>query len=57
MSPTRERTKKLGLEILRTWANKIAVLYFKKQGFSKKIFLPFDRSLGYFKDYSDARVM
>lgn len=57
MAQTKERAKKLGLTHLLTCADNNAVPYFKKQGFSKKITLPFDRWQGYIKDYDGVTLM
>lgn len=57
MAQTKERTKKIGLDYLLTCADNNAVPYFKKQGFSKKITLPFDKWQGYIKDYDGVTLM
>jgi histone acetyltransferase len=57
MAQTKERAKRLGLTHLLTCADNNAVPYFKKQGFSKKITLPFDRWQGYIKDYDGVTLM
>lgn len=57
MAQTKERAKQLGLTHLLTCADNNAVPYFKKQGFSKKITLPFDRWQGYIKDYDGVTLM
>jgi histone acetyltransferase len=57
MAQTKERAKMLGLTHLLTCADNNAVPYFKKQGFSKKITLPFDRWQGYIKDYDGVTLM
>lgn len=57
MAQTKERAKRLGLTHLLTCADNNAVPYFKKQGFSKKITLPFERWQGYIKDYDGVTLM
>lgn len=57
MAQTKERAKSLGLTHLLTCADNNAVPYFKKQGFSKKITLPFERWQGYIKDYDGVTLM
>lgn len=57
MAQTKERAKRIGLTHLLTCADNNAVPYFKKQGFSKKITLPFDRWQGYIKDYDGVTLM
>lgn len=57
MAQTKERAKELGLTHLLTCADNNAVQYFKKQGFSKKITLPFERWQGYIKDYDGVTLM
>jgi histone acetyltransferase len=57
MAQTKERAKMLGLTHLLTCADNNAVPYFKKQGFSKKITLPFERWQGYIKDYDGVTLM
>lgn len=57
MAQTKERAKRIGLTHLLTCADNNAVPYFKKQGFSKKITLPYDRWQGYIKDYDGVTLM
>lgn len=57
MARTKERAKDIGLDFLLTCADNNAVPYFKKQGFSKKITLPFDKWQGYIKDYDGVTLM
>ncbi len=57
MARTKERAKEIGLEYLLTCADNNAVPYFKKQGFSKKITLPFEKWQGYIKDYDGVTLM
>lgn len=57
MAQTKERAKRIGLTHLLTCADNHAVPYFKKQGFSKKITLPFERWQGYIKDYDGVTLM
>lgn len=57
MAQTKERAKNIGLTHLLTCADNNAVPYFKKQGFSKKITLPFDQWQGYIKDYDGVTLM
>lgn len=57
MAQTKERAKSLGLGFLLTCADNNAVPYFKKQGFSKKITLPFEKWQGYIKDYDGVTLM
>lgn len=57
MAQTKERAKEIGLTHLLTCADNNAVPYFKKQGFSKKITLPFKRWQGYIKDYDGITLM
>lgn len=57
MAQTKERAKRIGLTHLLTCADNNAVPYFKKQGFSKKITLPFERWQGYIKDYDGVTLM
>lgn len=57
MAQTKEQAKKIGLTHLLTCADNNAVPYFKKQGFSKKITLPFERWQGYIKDYDGVTLM
>lgn len=57
MAQTKERAKSIGLEFLLTCADNAAVPYFKKQGFSKKITLPFEKWQGYIKDYDGVTLM
>lgn len=57
MAQTKERAKQLHLTHLLTCADNNAVPYFKKQGFSKKITLPFERWQGYIKDYDGVTLM
>lgn len=57
MAQTKERAKNIGLTHLLTCADNNAVPYFKKQGFSKKITLPFERWQGYIKDYDGVTLM
>lgn len=57
MAQTKERAKSLGLTHLLTCADNNAVPYFKKQGFSKKITLPFEKWQGYIKDYDGVTLM
>lgn len=57
MAQTKEQAKRIGLTHLLTCADNSAVPYFKKQGFSKKITLPFDRWQGYIKDYDGVTLM
>lgn len=57
MAQTKERAKQLQLTHLLTCADNNAVPYFKKQGFSKSITLPFERWQGYIKDYDGVTLM
>lgn len=57
MAQTKERAKQLQLTHLLTCADNNAVPYFKKQGFSKTITLPFDRWQGFIKDYDGVTLM
>lgn len=57
MAQTKERAKNIGLTHLLTCADNNAVPYFKKQGFCKKITLPFERWQGYIKDYDGVTLM
>lgn len=57
MAQTKERAKCIGLTHLLTCADNNAVPYFKKQGFSKKITLPFETWQGYIKDYDGVTLM
>lgn len=57
MAQTKERAKAIGLTHLLTCADNNAVPYFKKQGFSKDITLPFERWQGYIKDYDGVTLM
>lgn len=57
MAQTKERAKSIGLDFLLTCADNAAVPYFKKQGFSKKITLPFEKWQGYIKDYDGVTLM
>ncbi|PXF46557.1 Histone acetyltransferase GCN5 [Gracilariopsis chorda] len=57
MAQTKERAKQLELTHLLTCADNHAVPYFKKQGFSRKITLPFDLWQGYIKDYDGVTLM
>lgn len=57
MAQTKERAKSIGLTHLLTCADNNAVAYFKKQGFSKKITLPFEKWQGYIKDYDGVTLM
>ncbi|KAI0567085.1 histone acetyltransferase GCN5 [Gracilaria domingensis] len=57
MAQTKEQAKRIGLTHLLTCADNNAVPYFKKQGFSKKITLPFERWQGYIKDYDGVTLM
>lgn len=57
MAQTKERAKKIGLKFFLTCADNNAVPYFKKQGFSKKITLPFEKWQGYIKDYDGVTLM
>lgn len=57
MAQTKERAKRMGLTHLLTCADNNAVAYFKKQGFSKKITLPFELWQGYIKDYDGVTLM
>lgn len=57
MAQTKERAKRIGLTHLLTCADNNAVPYFKKQGFSKKITLPFETWQGYIKDYDGVTLM
>ena len=57
MTPTKKRTKKQGFACLLTCTGNDAVPYFKKQGFSKKITLAFDRWQRHAKDYDGVTLM
>lgn len=57
MAQVKERAKRCGLTHLLTCADNNAVAYFKKQGFSKKITLPFELWQGRIKDYEGVLLM
>ncbi|GAB0490890.1 hypothetical protein MMPV_002130 [Pyropia vietnamensis] len=57
MAHVKERAKRCGLTHLLTCADNNAVPYFKKQGFSKKITLPFELWQGRIKDYEGVLLM
>mmetsp|Transcript_28922 Transcript_28922/g.72666 ORF Transcript_28922/g.72666 Transcript_28922/m.72666 type:complete len:498 (+) Transcript_28922:3549-5042(+) len=57
MAQTKERAKALGLKYLLTCADNNAVAYFKKQGFSKRITLEYEKWQGYIKDYDGVTLM
>ncbi|OSX79498.1 hypothetical protein BU14_0076s0054 [Porphyra umbilicalis] len=57
MAQVKERAKRSGLTHLLTCADNNAVPYFKKQGFSKKITLPFPLWQGRIKDYEGVLLM
>lgn len=57
MAQTKEQAKRIGLTHLLTCADNQAVPYFKKQGFSKNITLPFNQWQGYIKDYDGVTLM
>lgn len=57
MAQTKERAKRIGLTHLLTCADNNAVPYFKKQGFSKRITLPFESWQGFIKDYDGVTLM
>ncbi|OSX69710.1 hypothetical protein BU14_1250s0003 [Porphyra umbilicalis] len=57
MAHVKERAKRCGLTHLLTCADNNAVPYFKKQGFSKRITLPYELWQGRIKDYEGVLLM
>jgi len=57
MNHLKEHAKKIGLTHFLTYADNYAVGYFKKQGFTKQVFMNKDRWVGYIKDYDGGTLM
>jgi histone acetyltransferase len=53
----REIARKLGAKSVIACADNNAITYFKKQGFSKRISIPYSLWIGYIKDYEEISVM
>ena len=57
MNHLKEHAKKIRLTHFLTYADNYAVGYFKKQGFTKQVFMNKDRWVGYIKDYDGGTLM
>jgi histone acetyltransferase len=57
MNHVKQHVKRLGITHFLTYADNYAIGYFKKQGFSKTLFLPRERWYGYIKDYDGGTLM
>eukprot|EP00937_MAST-01D_sp_MAST-1D-sp2_P001111 g1111.t1 len=57
MNHLKEHAKKINLTHFLTYADNYAVGYFKKQGFTKQVFMNKDRWAGYIKDYDGGTLM
>jgi histone acetyltransferase len=57
MNHVKQHVKRLGVTHFLTYADNYAIGYFKKQGFSKTLFLPRERWYGYIKDYDGGTLM
>lgn len=57
MNKLKEEMQKRGVHFLTTYADNLAIGYFKKQGFQKNIQVPREISTGYLKDYDGSTMM
>lgn len=57
MNKLKEEMQKRGINFLTTYADNLAIGYFKKQGFQKNIQIPKEISNGFLKDYDGSTMM
>jgi len=57
MNKLKSHAQKEGIQYFLTYADNLAIEFFKKQGFNQKLFMPEPRWKGYIKDYSGSTMM
>jgi hypothetical protein len=57
MNKLKEEMQKRGINFLTTYADNLAIGYFKKQGFQKNIQIPKEITNGFLKDYDGSTMM
>jgi histone acetyltransferase len=57
MNKLKAHAQKEGLQYFLTYADNLAIEFFKKQGFNQKWYMPEPRWKGYIKDYSGSTMM